>query len=155
MRHRCHRSKLNRTSEHRLALLKNLSRALIFNGRIRTTVPKARALRPHIEKLITKAKHGIASGDAATSVHKRRLIFAKLQDKRATHALFEQIAPRFMERPGGYTRIVKADFRPGDGAPMAYIEFVDVMDAQEAAPEKKEKSALSRGLDKARKQTGK
>jgi large subunit ribosomal protein L17 len=151
MRHQVQSNRLNRTSEHRKALLKNLSRALIANGRIRTTLPKARALRPFIEKLVTKARQGHASGDPAKSVHKRRLIFSHLQDKKATHVLFEQIAPRFLDRPGGYTRIVKAGNRPGDGAPMAYIEFVDVMDAKEAMPEVEEKSALRRGLDQAKK----
>lgn len=151
MRHRKAGSRLGRTSEHRAALMRNLAIALIANGRIRTTHPKARELRPFIEKLVTKARHGQATEDAATSVHKRRLIFASLQDKYATHALFEEIAPRFASRPGGYTRIVRDGYRMGDGAPMAFIEFVDVMDAQEAAPQAEDKSALRRAVDKARK----
>jgi len=157
MRHRNHASKLNRTSEHRRALLKNLACALIANGRIRTTEAKAKVLRPYIERLVTKAVQGRRAGAAGTkeaaiaSVHKRRLIFAELQNKFATHALFEEIAPRFMERPGGYTRIVLAPQRVGDGAYMAYIEFVDVMDAEESNPQKEEKSALGRAVDKARK----
>ena len=125
--------------------------ALIESGRIRTTHPKARELRPFIEKLVTKARHGQAAETPAQSVHKRRLIFAALQDKYAVHSLFEEIAPRFADRPGGYTRIVRDGHRAGDGAPMAFIEFVDVMDAREAAPDKEEKSALSRAMDQARK----
>jgi large subunit ribosomal protein L17 len=151
MRHRRNTDRLGRTTEHRKATLKNLCCALIANGRIHTTLPKARSLRPVIEKLVTKARHGHAANDPAASLHQRRLIFARLQNKQATHVLFEQIAPRFADRPGGYTRIVRAGHRAGDGAPMAYIEFVDVMDAQEAMPQMEEKSALQRGLDEAKK----
>lgn len=154
MRHRRAGSKLGRTSEHRAALMRNLAIALIANGRIRTTHAKARELRPFVEKLVTKARHGqaaLAAEETATSVHKRRLIFASLQDKLATHALFEEIGPRFAGRPGGYTRIVRDGFRVGDGAPMAFIEFVDVMDVAQAQPQTEEKSALRRAVDKARK----
>jgi large subunit ribosomal protein L17 len=151
MRHRKHRSKLGRTTEHRKALMRNLAAALIENGRIRTTHVKASQLRPYIEKLVTKAVKGQKASDASISLHQRRLIFSKLQDKYATHALYEEIAPRFTDRNGGYTRVIKAGNRAGDNAPMAYIEFVDVMDAQEAAPQEEEKSALRRSLEQAKK----
>lgn len=155
MRHRKHRSKLNRTTEHRRALMRNLAAALIENGRIRTTQPKAAQLQPYIEKLITKAKHGHAATSQVESLHKRRLVLSRLDDKFAAHALFDEIAPRFADRAGGYTRIVRAGFRPGDGAEMAYIEFVDVQDAAEAAPAKEEKSALRRSVDQAKKKAAK
>jgi large subunit ribosomal protein L17 len=152
MRHRNHRSKLNRTSEHRAALMRNLASALIENGRIRTTLAKAKQLRPFIETLITKAKRGRASQVPAAALHQRRLIFSLLNDKYATHSLYEELAPRFAERPGGYTRIVKAGFRAGDSAPMAFIEFVDAPEVPttEEKPAE-EKSALRRGLERARK----
>lgn len=151
MRHRKHHGKLGRTGEHRKALMKNLASALIENGRIRTTEAKAKALRPFIERLITKAKHGHAADDVAKATHKRRQIFAALNDKYATHALYEEIAPRFAERNGGYTRIVKDGVRLGDAADMAYIEFVDVMDAAQEAPAEENKSALRRSMEQASK----
>lgn len=131
MRHRKHGTKLNRTTEHRKALMRNLSIALIQNERIQTTQVKAKQLRGFIEPLITMAVDG--------SLHKRRLAFAKLQNKYAVHKLFEEIGPRFSERPGGYTRVVKGHVRPGDGAPMAWIELVDTVIVPK---EKKEPSRL-------------
>jgi len=154
MRHRRHSSKLNRTSEHRGALMRNLAAALIENGRIKTTLAKAKQLRPFIEMLVTKAKHGNAASVPGDATHNRRLVFSYLHDKFATHSLFTEVAPRFAERPGGYTRVVKAGFRAGDSAPMAYIEFLDAEQAQaETAGE--EKSAIRRGIDKARKSAAK
>lgn len=117
MRHRKHHSRLSRPEGHRNALLRNLASALIEHERIRTTERKAKALRSFIEKLVTHGKNG--------TVHHRRLAFAQLQNKTAVHKLFEDIAKRSMERPGGYTRIIKDGPRMGDGAPMAVIEFVD------------------------------
>ncbi len=117
MRHRKIRSKLNRTTGHRKALMRNLATALIKEERIHTTEAKARNLRPFVEKLITLGKRG----DLAA----RRLAFSRLGKKEAVHKLFEEIAPRFSERPGGYTRIIKDNFRAGDSAPMAYIELVE------------------------------
>ena len=117
MRHRKHRSKLNRTTEHRKALMRNLAIALIEHERIQTTEVKAKQLRGVIEPLVTLARGG--------TVHQRRQAFAVLQHKQAVHKLFENIGPRFDERPGGYTRVVKSDFRAGDNASMAFIEFVD------------------------------
>ena len=116
MRHRKIKSKLNRTTAHRRSLMKNLATALIYEERIHTTQAKAKNLRPFIEKLVTLGKRG----DLAA----RRLVFDRLGKKEAVHKLFSDIAPRFSDRPGGYTRIIKDNYRPGDSAPMAYIEFV-------------------------------
>jgi large subunit ribosomal protein L17 len=117
MRHRKHRSKLNRTSEHRAALLRNLTIALVRHERIRTTKQKAAAVRPFAESLITLARSG--------SLHSRRLAFSRLQDKDTVFQLFHEIGPRVADRDGGYLRIVKDGRRMGDGAEMAYLEFVD------------------------------
>lgn len=125
MRHRNHSHKLNRPTGHRKALLRNLSAALIEHERIRTTEAKAKALRPYVEKLVTLGKKG--------DLHHRRLAFADLQKKRAVHKLFEELAPRFKERPGGYLRIVRDGQREGDGAWMAYVEFVDYEPAAKEA----------------------
>ncbi len=124
MRHRNHKSRLTRPRDARRALLRALLEALILNERILTTEAKAKVLRPLIERLVTLGKKG--------ELHHRRLAFARLQKKNAVHKLFTVIAPRFAERNGGYTRIVRAGQRQGDGAWMAYIEFVDFAPA--AAP---------------------
>lgn len=106
--------------------MRNLAVALIEHDIIKTTEAKAKNLRQFIERLITIAKEGLAANDPkGTTLAKRRLAFAYLQSKQAVKRLFETVAPRCMERPGGYTRIVKCGRRMGDGAPMAYIEFVD------------------------------
>lgn len=116
MRHRHGYRKLGRTSAHRAALLKNLSIALIENGKIETTLVKAKELRSFAEKLITTARAGDANA--------HRCIFAVLQNKEATKALINEVAPKYTERNGGYTRIVKTRIRRGDATPMAYIELV-------------------------------
>ena len=126
MRHRRHRSRLNRTTEHRKALMRNLAIALIQHEVIKTTEAKAKNLRQFVERLVTIARDGLQAVDpAGVTLAKRRLAFSYLQDKEAVKRLFDVIAPRCAERPGGYTRIVKCGRRMGDGAPMAYIEFVD------------------------------
>lgn len=117
MRHRIARRKLNRTSSHRKAMLQNMAVALIKHEQIKTTVPKAKELRPYVEKLITLGKRG--------SLHARRQALSKLPEKQAVDKLFSILAERYAERPGGYTRILKAGFRYGDAAPMAFIEFID------------------------------
>lgn len=117
MRHKHGYRKLGRTSSHRLALLKNLSIAIIKNGKIETTLPKAKELRSYFEKLITKARVGDANSHKA--------VFAYLQDKESTKKLVTEIAPKFANRNGGYTRIIKTRQRVGDAAHMAYIELVD------------------------------
>ncbi len=116
MRHKHGYRKLNRTSSHRKALLKNLAIALIEREKIETTVPKAKELKRHIERLIT------ASRNADFNTH--RTIFAFLQDKEATKKLINEIAPKYVERNGGYTSIIKPRIRRGDATPMAYIAFV-------------------------------
>ncbi len=117
MRHLKGGFKLRRNPAQRKALLRNLSASLIEKNRIETTLAKAKAIRPIVEKLITMGK----SGDLAD----KRRAFAYLYKRETVHVLFNEVAPRFMDRQGGYTRIIKSDFRKGDGAEMAIIEFVD------------------------------
>jgi len=117
MRHKIAGRKLNRTSSHRKALFKNLAQALIKNEQIKTTLPKAKELRPVVEKLVTLGKRG--------DLHARRQAVSQLQDQDVVSKLMGTIAGRFAGRSGGYTRIMKAGFRYGDNAPMAIIEFVD------------------------------
>jgi large subunit ribosomal protein L17 len=108
--------RLGGSSSHQKALLANLATALFEHGRIKTTEPKARALRPYAEKLITHAKKG--------TLHNRREVLKKIRDKDVVHALFAEIGPFFADRNGGYTRIIKVEARKGDNAPMAVIELV-------------------------------
>lgn len=126
MRHRRHRSHLNRTQAHRKALMRNLACALLEHGIIHTTEPKAKQLRRFVEGLITIAKDGLAANDnAGVGLAKRRLAFSYLNNKDAVKRLFDEVAPLSTERKGGYTRLIKSNPRQGDGAPMAYIELVD------------------------------
>ncbi len=117
MRHRLSHRKLNRTSSHRQALLRNLSIALLTHEAIKTTLPKAKELRKVVEPLITLGKK--------PSLANRRLAFDRLRDRDLVGKLFNELGPRFMQRPGGYVRILKFGFRQGDNAPMAYVELVD------------------------------
>ncbi len=117
MRHRKSGRQLNRNSSHRKSMFRNMACSLFEHEVIKTTLPKAKELRRVAEPLITLAKDD--------SVANRRLAFARMGDKAAVGKLFAEIAPRYSERPGGYTRILKAGFRSGDAAPMAYIELVD------------------------------
>ncbi len=117
MRHRLSGRKLNRTSSHRKAMLANMASALLKHEQITTTLPKAKALRPFVEKLITLGKRG--------GLHARRQALAVLRERGITEKLFATLAPRYAERNGGYTRVVRAGFRYGDAAPMAIIELVD------------------------------
>lgn len=118
MRHLKRGRKLGRNSEHRTAMFRNMTCALIEHGRITTTVAKAKELRPFVEKLITLAKK--------QTLHSRRLVIARLGNQKASaKKLVDEIAPRFADRPGGYTRILKSSYRRlGDGAPTAFIEFL-------------------------------
>lgn len=116
MRHRHGYRKLGRTSSHRKALLRNLSIALIKYNKIETTLMKAKELQAYFERMITKARKGDSNS--------HRLIFAMLQDKESTHKLVVEIAPKYKERNGGYTRIIRSDLRRGDAAPMAFIEML-------------------------------
>ena len=117
MRHRHGLRKLNRTSSHRLAMLRNMSVSLLQHEAIKTTLPKAKELRKVVEPLITLGKKD--------SVANRRLAFARLRDRDIVTKLFTELGPRFAARPGGYLRILKMGFRVGDNAPMAYVELVD------------------------------
>ena len=117
MRHRVGGRKLGRTSSHRLAMFRNMSAALIKHEQITTTLPKAKELRPYVEKLITLAKKGGLSN--------RRLAHARLLDETQLKKLFDVLAPRYAERAGGYTRVIKAGIRASDSAPIAIIELVD------------------------------
>ena len=123
MRHGMAHRKLNRTHEHRKAMFANMSCALIKHEQITTTLPKAKELRPIVEKLVTLAKKGNA--DETRSLHMRRLAVSRLRDETMAKKLFDTIGPRYADRDGGYIRIMKAGFRYGDNAPMAVIEFVD------------------------------
>jgi len=117
MRHRKSGRKLNRTSSHRKAMFKNMSASLFEHELIKTTVPKAKELRRVAEKLITLAK--------VDNVANRRRAFSKLRSKEIVGKLFDELGPRYQERPGGYLRILKCGFRAGDNAPMAYVELAD------------------------------
>ncbi|MFT3741914.1 MAG: 50S ribosomal protein L17 [Gammaproteobacteria bacterium] len=117
MRHRKSGRKLNRNSSHRQALFRNMANSLISHELIKTTLPKAKELRRVVEPLITLAK--------SDDVSKRRLAFSRLRDKVTVGKLFSELGPRFVQRPGGYLRILKCGFRSGDNAPMAYVELVD------------------------------
>lgn len=117
MRHRNQGRKLNRTPAHRSALLASLASALIKHEQIATTLPKAKELRRVTDRLITLAKRG--------DLHARRLAFSRIRDEAMVAKLFGTLGPRYADRPGGYTRVLKAGFRYGDSAPMAIIELVD------------------------------
>ena len=125
MRHNVGHRKLGRVTEHRLALLRNQAIALLRHEKIETTMPKAKELRPFVERLITIARRGVASGDTAgKTLHARRLVLAELPDTEVVSKLFETLAPRFADRPGGYTRILRVGYRRGDSAEVAHIELV-------------------------------
>ena len=117
MRHKYSGRKLNRTSSHREAMFKNMMASLIEHEEIKTTLPKAKELRGFVERLITISK--------VDTVAKRRIVFSRIRSKQAVSKLFEDIGPRFKQRPGGYTRVLKCGYRAGDKAPMAIIQLVD------------------------------
>ena len=135
---------LGRKSGHRKALLKNMSASLVKHKRINTTLAKAKALRVHLEPLVTKAK--------TNSMHSRRVVFGYLQDKEAVSELFDVIGPKVMDRPGGYLRIIKTGFRAGDAAETAMIEFVDFNETYSPAQggSKKKTRRSRRGSGKAK-----
>ena len=132
MRHQKKTIKLGRTADHRKALLANQVCSLIEHQRIKTTLAKAKAVRPLAERMVTLGKKG--------SIHARRIAFATLRQKNAVKKLFEDIAPRSVERNGGYTRIVKLGQRKSDSAPMAFIEWVDMAEILEEKPAKEKKA---------------
>ena len=145
MRHRVGQRKLGRVTEHRIAMLRNQAEALLRHERIETTVPKAKELRPFVERIITVAKRGLAGGGDGRSLHARRLVLQDIRDRDIVSKLFDTIAPRFETRPGGYTRILRLGYRRGDSAEVAQIELVGSeydpnaaeKTAAEAAPKKK------------------
>lgn len=124
MRHRKSGRKLNRNSSHRKAMFRNMTTSLIEHELIKTTVPKAKELRRVAEPLITRGK--------TDSVANRRIAFSRIRDKDAVAKLFNELGPRFANRPGGYVRILKCGLRPGDKAPMAYVELMDRPASDEA-----------------------
>jgi large subunit ribosomal protein L17 len=124
MRHRLGLRKLNRTSSHRLAMLRNMTVSLLRYEAIRTTLPKAKELRRVVEPMITLGKK--------PSLANRRLAFDRLRDREIVVKLFDELGPRYASRPGGYLRILKCGFRVGDNAPMAFVELIDRPEATEA-----------------------
>ena len=123
MRHRKSGRQLNRNSSHRKAMFQNMTVSLLNHEIIQTTLPKAKELRRFAEPLITMARND--------SVHKRRVAFSRLRDRDTVTKLFNELGPRYKDRPGGYTRILKSGYRAGDNAPMAYIELVDRPEPEE------------------------
>jgi large subunit ribosomal protein L17 len=125
MRHRVAHRKLGRVTEHRIAMLRNQATALLRNEHLTTTVPRAKELRPFVERLITIAKRGVAGGEKnGHALTARRLVMQDLQDRDVVAKLFDTLAPRFAERPGGYTRLLRIGFRKGDSAEVAQVELV-------------------------------
>jgi large subunit ribosomal protein L17 len=151
VRHNLAHRKLGRVTEHRLALLRNQAIALLRHERIETTMPKAKELRPFVERLITIAKRGVAAGEAnGKALHARRMVMAEIPDKAVVGKLFETLAPRFAERPGGYTRILRVGFRRGDSAEVAQVELVgseyNPRKAEEASAEKEAAKPKTKGV---------
>ena len=144
MRHGKKFNHLGRTSSHRSALLSNMACSLIEHKRINTTVAKAKALRVYVEPLLTKAKED--------TTHNRRIVFSYLQSKEAVTELFRSVAPKIAERNGGYTRIIKTGFRPGDAADMALIELVDFNELYNPNAEEKKATRRSRRSTTAKKE---
>ena len=153
MRHNKRKHKLGVSGPHRAAMMGNLMTALITHGRIETTISKARALRPVIEKIITLAKKAEKANDAARKLHYRRLAIARVRDKNAVAKLFDELVSEFTDRNGGYTRIYKLGQRIGDAAEMGLIEFVDGNDEgyskkpkKKAAKKKAHKEAVKEAV---------
>src|SRR3982750_2858093 len=125
MRHRVAHRKLGRVTEHRISMLRNQATALLKYEHVTTTVPKAKELRPFVERLITVAKRGLAAGEGNGRVlTARRLVMEDVQDREVVTKLFDTIAPRFAARPGGYTRLLRIGFRKGDSAEVAQVELI-------------------------------
>src|SRR5438128_2049249 len=125
MRHRVAHRKLGRVTEHRIAMLRNQATNLLRHEHLTTTMPKAKELRPFVERIITIAKRGIAAGEAdGRMLNARRMVMHDLQDGDVVTKLFDTIAPRFAERPGGYTRLLRIGYRKGDSAEVAQVELI-------------------------------
>jgi len=158
MRHRNAHRKLGRDTAHRTALLRNQAEALLRHERIETTVPKAKELRPYVERLITIAKRGVKANDPkGVSLSARRLVMRDVLNETVVTKLFDELAPRFMDRAGGYTRILKLGHRRGDAAEIAQIELVgSEFDPKKAEAEKKaaEEAAAAGEQPKTQKSVG-
>ena len=142
MRHRVAHRKLGRVTEHRIALLRNQATALLRHEHLTTTVPKAKELRPFVERIITVAKRGLAAGEANGRVlTARRLVMQDVQDREVVSKLFDTIAPRFAARAGGYTRLMRIGYRKGDSAEIAQVELV----GSEFDPKAKDADAKGEG----------
>jgi large subunit ribosomal protein L17 len=148
MRHRVSYRKLGRVTEHRIAMLRNQATALLRHEHLTTTVPRAKELRPFVERLITIAKRGVADGAGnGKALHARRLVLHDLQDHEVVTKLFDTLAPRFAARPGGYTRLLRIGFRRGDSAEVAQVELIgsEFDPKAKASSEAKEEAAKPKG----------
>ena len=141
MRHRVGQRKLGRVTEHRIAMLRNQAHALLQHGHIETTVPKAKELRPFVERLITIAKRAVVDGSAIRALNARREILRDIPDGDIVSKLFTDIAPRYVSRPGGYTRLLRVGFRQGDAAEIAQVELLGFEFDPKAKTDKAEKAA--------------
>jgi large subunit ribosomal protein L17 len=155
MRHRVAHRKLGRVTEHRIALLRNQAVALLAHERIETTVPKAKELRPFVERLITIARRGVKAADPkGKSLSARRLVMRDLLDETVVTKLFDDLAPRFTDRPGGYTRILRVGHRRGDAAEVAQIELVGSEFDPKKAEAEKQAAEQAAGDQKPQKSVG-
>jgi len=154
MRHRNAHRKLGRDTSHRTALLRNQAEALLRHEKIETTVPKAKELRPYVERLITIAKRGVKANDPkGVSLSARRLVMRDVLNETVVTKLFDELAPRFADRPGGYTRILKLGHRRGDAAEVAQIELIgSEFDPKKAEAEKKAAEEAAAGGEKPKSQ---
>jgi large subunit ribosomal protein L17 len=144
MRHRVGQRKLGRVTEHRIAMLRNQAHALLQYGHIETTVPKAKELRPFVERLITLAKRAVVDGSAAKALTARREILRDIPDRDIVSKLFTDIAPKYTSRPGGYTRLLRIGYRQGDAAEIAQVELVGFEFDPKAKAAKDEKKAAGK-----------
>lgn len=150
MRHRVAYRKLGRVTEHRIAMLRNQATALIQHERIQTTVPRAKELRPFVERIISVAKRSLAgSAQPSHRVTARRVVSRDIHDREVVSKLFETIAPRYVERAGGYTRLLRLGYRRGDGAEIAEVELI----GSEYDPNREEKTAKGEQAEKPKKKT--
>jgi large subunit ribosomal protein L17 len=151
MRHRVAHRKLGRVTEHRIAMLRNQATALLRHEHLTTTVPRAKELRPFVERLITIAKRSVSGGETnGKALHARRLVMHDIQDREIVTKLFERLAPRFESRPGGYTRLLRLGFRKGDAAEIAQVELV----GSEFNPRAKAEAEAKKTEGEAPKKTG-
>ena len=148
MRHRVANRKLGRVTEHRIAMLRNQAEALLEHGHIQTTVPKAKELRPFVERIITIAKRGIADGTALKALNARREVLRDIPNKDVVAKLFTDIAPRYASRPGGYTRLLRVGYRQGDAAEVAQVELLgfEFDPKAKAAKDQKKAEAKPKGV---------